>query len=61
MKDHAQPIPGSFRAAEIFQLKQALKASPAQRLQDLQDMIDFNQRAETANPRLREIADKIRD
>lgn len=61
MKNHGEPTPGSFKAAEIFQLKLALQASPAQRLQDLQDMIDFNQRAETANPRLREIARKLRD
>jgi hypothetical protein len=61
MKKRAEPNPGSFQAAEIFQLKLALKASAAQRLQDLQDMIDFNQRAETANPGLREIAQKLGD
>jgi hypothetical protein len=61
MKKHAEPSPGSFKAAEIFQLKLALKVSHAQRLQDLQDMIDFNHRAELANPRLREIAKKLRD
>jgi hypothetical protein len=61
MKKPAEPAPGSFKAAEIFQLKLALKASYAQRLQDLQDMIDFNDHAEAANPGLREIAQKVRD
>jgi hypothetical protein len=61
MKKPAEPSPGSFKAAEIFQLKLALKASHAQRLQDLQDMIDFNHSAESLNPRLREIAQKLRD
>jgi hypothetical protein len=61
MKKPVEPTPGSFKAAEIFQLKLALKASYAQRLQDLQDMIDFNYRAEAANPGLREIAQKVRD
>jgi hypothetical protein len=61
MKKSPEPLPGSFKAAEIFQLKLALKASHAQRLQDLQDMIDFNHNAESLNPRLREIAQKLRD
>jgi hypothetical protein len=61
MKQHAEPLPGSFEAADVFQLKLALKATHAQRLQDLQDMIDFNHRAETTNPGLREIAQKLRD
>ncbi len=55
------PAPGSFEAAELFQLQLALKATPAQRLQDLQDMIDFNARAEELNPRLREIRRKLGD
>jgi hypothetical protein len=61
MKKLLEPLPGSFESAELFQLKLALKASHAQRLQDLQDMIDFNHRAEAANPGLREIARKLRD
>ncbi len=55
------PAPGSFEAAELFQIKLALLATPAQRLQDLQDMIDFNARAEELNPRLREVAQKLRE
>jgi hypothetical protein len=54
------PPPGSFEAAQLFQLKLALKATPVQRLQDLQDMIDFNARAEELNPRLRNVARKLR-
>lgn len=56
---HSSPEPGSFEAAERFQLELALQATPAQRLQDLQDMIDFNARAEEWNPRLREVAKKL--
>lgn len=55
-----RPAPGSFEAAELFQLRLALKATPAQRLQDLQNMIDFNERAEELNPRLREAVKKLR-
>ncbi len=55
-----RPAPGSFEAAELFQLELALKATPAQRLQDLQDMIDFNARAEALNPGLAETARKLR-
>lgn len=55
-----KPVPGSFEDAELFQLKLALKATPAQRLQDLQDMVDFNARAEEMNPRLRDVARKLR-
>jgi hypothetical protein len=57
----AEPAPGSFEAARLFRLKLALQATPAQRLQDLQDMIDFNARAEAMNPRLREVARKLRN
>ncbi len=53
------PAPGSFEAAGLFQLQLALQATPAQRLQDLQDMIDFNARAEELNPHLREIRQKL--
>jgi hypothetical protein len=48
----SEPPPGSFAAAEWFQLRQALALTPAQRLQDLQDMIDFNEQAEARNPGL---------
>jgi hypothetical protein len=35
-------------------MRMALKSSYAQRLQDLQGMLDFNAAAEAANPRLRQ-------
>ncbi len=41
------------------QLRMALKSTYAQRLQDLQDMLDFNAEAEARNPRLRRIADRM--
>lgn len=47
------PPEGSFEAAALWQLRMALKSTHAQRLQDLQDMIDFNAAAEANNPRLR--------
>jgi hypothetical protein len=56
-----EPAPGSFEAARLFRLKLALQATPAQRLQDLQDMIEFNARAEEMNPRLRAMALKLRN
>lgn len=46
-----QELPvGSFEAAELFRLRIALKSTYAQRLQDLQDMLDFNAAAESAGP-----------
>ena len=40
-------------AAELFQLRMALESTYEQRLQDLQDMLDFNAEAEARNPGLR--------
>ena len=51
---------GSFEAAELYQLRMALKSTYAQRLQDLQDMLDFNAEAEARNPRLRWAAARLR-
>jgi hypothetical protein len=51
---------GSFVAAELYQLRMALKSSYAQRLQDLQDMLDFDAEAEARNPRLRWAAARLR-
>jgi hypothetical protein len=48
-----EPADGSFEATEIFQLRLALMSTHAQRLQDLQQMLDFNADAEARNPRLR--------
>lgn len=53
------PPAGSFEAAELFRLELALKATPAQRLRDLQEMIDFNAKAEELNPLLREVVQKL--
>jgi hypothetical protein len=48
-----EPPGGSFEAAQLYRLRMALKSTYAQRLQDLQDMLDFNAEAEARNPRLR--------
>jgi hypothetical protein len=60
MNGKRDPPDGSFEAAEQNQLRVALKSSYAQRLQDLQDMLDFNAEAEARNPRLRRIAAHLR-
>lgn len=55
----ALPV-GSFEAAEEFQLRMALKSTYAQRLQDLQEMLDFNAEAEARNPSLREAVKRLK-
>lgn len=60
MKEKPEPLTGSFEDAELFQLRMALKSTYEQRLQDLQDMIDFNAEVEASNPGLREISEKLR-
>jgi hypothetical protein len=60
MSDDLNPPAGSFEAAELFHLRTALESTPQQRLQDLQDMIDFNAEAEARNPHLRRIAELLR-
>jgi hypothetical protein len=50
---------GGFEAAEPFQLRMALESTYEQRLQDLQDMLDFNAEAEARNPRLRWAVEKL--
>jgi hypothetical protein len=61
LKNHElDPAAGSFEAADLNRLRMALKSSYAQRLQDLQDMLDFNIAAEAQNPRLRWIAARLR-
>jgi len=56
MSADREPPAGSFEAAELFQLRMALRSTYAQRLQDLQDMLDFNADAEAKNPHLRRAA-----
>jgi hypothetical protein len=60
MKQSLDPPAGSFEAAELFQLQMALKSTYAQRLQDLQEMLDFNAEAEARNPRLSLAAAQLR-
>jgi hypothetical protein len=60
MNRKREPPAGSFEAAELYQLRMALKSTYAQRLQDLQDMLDFNAEAEARNPRLRWAAARLR-
>ena len=54
-----EPPAGGFEAAELYQLRMALKSTYAQRLQDLQDMLNFNAEAEARNPRLRWAAARL--
>lgn len=60
MNRELEPPAGSFEAAELYHLRMALKSTYAQRLQDLQDMLDFNAEAEARNPRLRWAAARLR-
>jgi LPS O-antigen subunit length determinant protein (WzzB/FepE family) len=61
MTTKSRPPEGSYEAAELFQLRMALKSTYAQRLQDLQDMLDFNTEAAAKNPRLRRAARQLAD
>ena len=54
------PPAGTCEAAEMNRLRAALKSTYEQRLEDLQDMLDFNAAAEAENPRLRWIAALLR-
>lgn len=49
----------SYAAAREFQLRMSLRATPAERLRDLEAMIDFNAEVEARNPRIRRIADAL--
>jgi hypothetical protein len=60
MNREPEPPAGSFEAAELHRLRMALKSTYVQRLQDLQDMMDFNAEAEARNPRLRWAAERLR-
>jgi hypothetical protein len=51
---------GSFAEAERFRLLVALTLSHAERLRDLEAMWDFNDMIETKNPRIRLIAERLR-
>lgn len=59
MTSTKEPPEGSFEAAALWQLRMALKSTHAQRLQDLQDMIDFNAAAEASNPQLRAAVERL--
>ena len=59
-KQQERPPIGSFEEAELFRLHVALGLTPARRLQDLQDMIDFNAEAEANNPQLRRVVERLR-
>ncbi len=58
-KEPAPPV-GSYEEAVMFRLRTALTLTYAQRLKDLQDMLNFNAGAEEQNPRLRELAKRLR-
>ena len=51
---------GSFAEAELFRLREGLALTPAQRLRDLQGIIQFNAEAEARNPRLRWVIEQLR-
>ena len=59
MKLNAEPSVESFDGAALFQLRLALKSTYAERLQDLQDMLEFNADAEARNPGLRRAVERL--
>jgi hypothetical protein len=58
--DGASWVREGFREAERFRLRRSLLATPAERLQDLEEMLEFAARAEALNPRLKSIAERLR-
>jgi glutamate-1-semialdehyde aminotransferase len=55
------PVIGSFEEAQLFQLRLSLALTPAQRLQELENMRLFNAGAEALNPALRWAAERLRN
>jgi len=53
-------VAAGFEEAQRFRLWLSLRATPADRLRDLEGMLDFSRRAEELNPRLRSIAERLR-
>jgi hypothetical protein len=53
-------IAAEFEDARRFRLRLSLRASPAERLRDLESMLEFSTRAEELNPRLRAVAERLR-
>jgi hypothetical protein len=51
---------GSFAEAQIFQLRLGLALTPAQRLQELESMIQFNADVEERNPAVKWAAAQLR-
>jgi hypothetical protein len=60
MNDPRGSEAGSFETAELFQLRMALESTYEQRLQDLQDMLNFNAEVEARNPGLRWAIEQLR-
>jgi hypothetical protein len=50
-----------FRDAARFRLRLSLRATPAERLQDLDAMVEFAANAEALNPHLQLIARRLRE
>lgn len=48
-----------YEDAEEFRIRAALRATPAERLADLEAMIDFNARVEERNPRIKRVAEAL--
>jgi hypothetical protein len=55
-----EPPVGSYEEAVLFRLRTALTLTYAQRLKDLQDMLEFNAEAQAHNPRLRALTEQLR-
>lgn len=58
--ERAPWIAAGFAEAQRFRLQLSLRATPAERLRDLESMLEFSQQAQALNPRLRWIAERLR-
>ena len=49
----------SYADAREFRLRMSLRATPLERLRDLEAMIDFNARVEANNPRVKRVVEAL--
>jgi hypothetical protein len=53
-------VSAGFEEAQRFRLRLSLRATPTERLRDLEAMLVFSQQAEALNPRLRAVVERLR-
>lgn len=53
-------VSAAFREAARFRLRMSLRSTPAERMRDLDAMLEFTASAERLNPGLRAVAERLR-